>query len=98
MNTNGIISFERPFLLFSTRSLPLRGTDQILAPYMADVDTTGTGKIFYRQTVEPIQLARASSEIQRAYGLSQNFTIKSLFIATWSAVGFFPRRTDKVNH
>jgi len=75
----------------------LHGNNHILAPYWADVDTTGTGKIFYRQTADPSLLARASSEIQRAYGLSQNFAIRNLFIATWYKVGLFPSRTDKVN-
>ena len=97
MNTNGVISFGSPFTLSYIRSFPLSGNDQIIAPYWADVDTRGTGQIFYRQSTDPNLLARASSEIQAAYPLSQNVTVTSLFITSWDAVGYFSRETDKVN-
>ena len=96
MNTNGIVSLEKPFVSSSIDSLPLSGANKIIAPYWADIDTRGTGKIFYRQTTDPGLLARASSEIQKAFSLSQDFTVKNLFIATWNAVGFYPTRADKV--
>ena len=97
MNTNGVISFRYPFTSSFTTSLPLSGTYQIIAPYWADVDTRGTGQIFYRQSIDPDLLARASSEIQAAYPLSQNVTVTNLFITTWDAVGYYYRETDKVN-
>ena len=97
MNTNGIISIDSPFTSSSPSPLPLFGTNKIIAPYWGDVDTTGTGQIFYRQTTDPILLYRASRQIQAAYPLSPNVTITNLFIATWDAVGYYYMQTDKVN-
>ena len=79
--------------------LPLNGTDsteQIIAPYWADVDTSGTGQIFYRQSTDPSLLARATSEIQAAFPASENVTIQSLVIVTWDKVGYYNSNTDKV--
>ena len=98
VNTNGIVSFDKPFVSSSIKSLPLSGGDKIIAPFWADVDTRGAGKVFYRQAIDPSLLARASSEIQETFSLSQNFTIKNLFVVTWNAVGFYPTRADKVNY
>ena len=97
MNTNGVVSLDSPFTSPSPNPLPLNDTDKIIAPYWGDVDTTGTGQIFYRQTTDPNLLDRASSDIQAAYPLSPNVTVTNLFIATWDAVGYFFMQTDKVN-
>ena len=79
--------------------LPLNGTDstkQIIASYWADVDTSGTGQIFYRQSTDPSLIARATSEIQAAFPASENVTIESLVIVTWDKVGYYDSNTDKV--
>ena len=96
MNTNGIISLDAPFNSSYIRPLPLVGTEKIIAPYWSNIDTRGSGKIFYRKTAEPSLLTRATSEIQAAFPMSENLTITNLLIATWDAVGYFPERTDKV--
>ena len=69
----------------------------MLAPYWSATDNRGTGEVFYRQTAEPTLLARASSEIREMFPMSQNVTITNLLIVTWDAVGYYFRRTDKVN-
>ena len=97
MNTNGVISLDSPFTFASPSPLPLSGTYKIIAPYWGDVDTRGTGQIFYRQTTDPNLLDRASRDIQAAYPLVKNVVITNLFIATWDAVGYYNRQTDKVN-
>ena len=84
---------------YSPLLLPLNGTDsteQIIAPYWADVDTSGTGQIFYRQSTDPHLIARATSEIQAAFPASENVTIESLVIVTWDKVGYYDSNTDKV--
>ena len=96
VNTNGVISLGSPFTSSFIRSLPLSGTDQIIAPYWADVDTRGTGQIFYRQSTDPSLLARASREIQSAFPFSQNITVTNLLIATWDKVGYYFQNNDKV--
>ncbi|XP_065894659.1 sushi, nidogen and EGF-like domain-containing protein 1 [Dysidea avara] len=69
----------------------------MVAPYWADVDTRGTGNVFYRQTTDPSLLARATSEIRAAFPRSINVTITNLVIATWDAVGYFSLNIDKTN-
>ena len=97
VNANGVISLGGRYTTSTPRSLPLTGTYKIIAPYWADVDTRGTGNIYYRQTTDPILLARATSEIRAAYPMSQNLTITNMFIATWDSVGYYYRHTDKVS-
>ena len=98
VNTNGFISFDNPFTSHSPSPLPLGGTQQIIAPYWDNVDTRGTGEIFYRQTADPGLLAKTSNTIRGALPtLSQNAVITNLFIVTWDAVGYYPRGTDKVS-
>ena len=96
VNDNGVISFNSPYNVRTPLSLPLSGSDQIIAPYWADVDTRGTGQIFYRQSTDPSLLARASREIQSAFPSSQNITITNLLIATWDEVGYYSENDDKV--
>ena len=68
----------------------------MIAPYWADVDTTGTGQIYYRQTTNSTLLARATNEIRMAFPTSQNVNVTNLLIATWDSVGYYDSRTDKV--
>ena len=70
----------------------------MIAPFWeGNTDTTGTGNVFYRQTTDPHLLARALNQIQAAnLSVSQNIT--NLLIATWDAVGYYPKKTDKVRH
>ena len=79
---------------FTPSSLPSSVTN-FIAPYWCDVDTRGTGQVYYRQTNDPILLDRATNDIQSAL-LSENVVITNLFIVTWNAVGYYYRKTDKV--
>ena len=98
MGVDGVISLDEDIYLGSTPcSFPLTRTDEIIAPYWADVDTRGTGDIYYRQTTDPSLLARATSEIITAFPDSPDLTITNMFIATWDRVGYYNQRTDKVS-
>ena len=96
VNADGVISLDRRYSIYTPRSLPLTRTDKIIAPYWADVDTRGTGNIYYRQTTDPSLLARATSEIRAAFPMSQSIAITNMFIATWDSVGYYYWSTDKV--
>ena len=98
INDNGIISFNGHFDVHTPISLPLSGTQPIIAPYWADVDTRGAGQIFYRQTTNATLLSRATNEIRAAFPTSQNIAIQGLLIATWYKVGYFYSKTDKVSY
>ena len=77
------------------RSLPLNGS-RFIAPYWADTDLRGTGRIFYRQTNNPVLLAKATNQIREAFPSFQNVIVTNLVIVTWDAVGYYNRGTDKV--
>jgi len=98
INTNGIISFTAPVPQFTPDAFPLPGKF-LIAPFWADVDTRGTGNVYFKETTDPILLTRAKIVIKYAThqvaGLSR-FSPKWLFIATWSQVGYFNCHTDKV--
>ena len=99
VNDNGFISLNRPYNFHFPLPLPLNGTqqnEQIIAPYWADVDIRGAGRIYYRQTSDTNLLARATNEIRQRFPMSQNTTITNLLIATWSEVGYYYRNSDKV--
>ena len=96
INDNGVISFGSRYNVRTPLSFPLSGNNKIIAPYWADVDTRGTGNIYYRQTTDSSLLARATSEIRAAFPESRNVTIKNLLIATWYKVGYYYQNSDKV--
>ena len=96
VNDNGVISFNSRYNVRTPLSLPLSGTQQIIAPYWADVDTRRTGQILYRQTTNATLIARTTNEIRASFPLSENVTIQSLLIATWSSVGYYSLNFDKV--
>ena len=78
-----------------TPSFLRQDVTNFIAPYWCDVDTSGTGQVYYRQTNDSILLARAAKDIQSA-SLSDSVMITNLFIVTWNAVGYFHSSTDKV--
>ena len=92
VNTNGIISFNQTNTAYTPTDLPVN--TNILAVYWADVDTTGVGIIFYRETTNSALLSRASIEIQNAFSIE--FFATHLIIATWNSTGYYNSRTDKV--
>jgi len=68
----------------------------MVAPFWADVDTRGTGNVWYRESINPDLLDRANREIARVFPAQIPFTASDLFIATWEGVGYFNSKTDKV--
>ena len=96
VNNNGDISFTRAVSTYTPQAFPLSGNLQLIAPYWADVDTRGTGSVWYRQTTDSQLLARTRDEIRAAFINQATFNPTSLFIATWDHVGYYNRRTDKV--
>ena len=90
-----MIGLNRPYTPYGPRSLPIERST-FIAPYWADADLRGTGEVYYRQTRNPVLLTRATNEIQRAFSMSQDAIVTSLFIVTWEAVGYFNHGTDKV--
>lgn len=100
INSNGIISFGEEVTAFQPDPFPLPNI-KVIAPFWADVDTTGIGTVWYRVTSDAVLLDRARSDVLQNPILFpgvdlQNFFPTLLLIATWDHVGYFDQQTDKV--
>ncbi len=95
VNTNGLLSFGRPEPEYSPDHFPLLGPE-LVAPFWADVDTTGSGKVSYRDTSNQTLLERTRLDIQRYFEDSRRFEPSFLFIATWEQVGYYWNGTNAV--
>ena len=92
MNNNGDLSFGVPWSVYTPTAFPIPNIP-IVAAYQADVDTRGTGSVWYRTTRDPTLLAKAASDVQPLNG---TFSPQWLFITTWDHVGYNYNRTDEV--
>ena len=81
---------------FTPQSFPLGDGRQVIAPFWGDVDTTGTGSVWYRETLDESLLIRARNEIRAAFVNQMSFEPTVLFIATWDHVGYYSSHTDLV--
>ena len=66
--------------------------------FSADVDTTGIGQVFYRETTDAGLLQFASSNVDDVFPNLAPVSLTSLFIATWFYVGYFDNHVDRVTH
>ncbi|XP_014255919.1 nidogen-1 isoform X1 [Cimex lectularius] len=96
IDNNGLVSFaatdpEYQNLLFP---LPLPA----IAPFYSNVDTTGSGKVYARETTDQRLLDRSAHTIRQLYpNLPAEFDPKSMVVVTWDSVGYYNNKWDKVN-
>lgn len=95
VNDNGLLSFLTEVPAFFNAQFPL--TYPIIAPLYSDVDTRGTGRIYYRESRAADLLDRAARDIHRHFSQSSNFQPISVFIATWDGVGHYEKGVGLVN-
>ena len=76
--------------------LPFPLNYPIIAPYWADVDTLGTGSVYYRETSNTSIISTVASHVSNAFPSQSPFNATSVVIATWDRVGYYSQRTDKV--
>ena len=95
VNTNGVVSFGRPFTSAGPSLFPLDSA--LVAVFWDDVNTRDGGIIFYRETDDSRLLKRFSDEIQNVTE-DRRFVPTTLFIATWFRVAPYtkPPSTTKV--
>ena len=80
---------------YLSSSLPLANLP-LAAPFWGDVDTRGSGEVFFRQTNNQSLLASVGTQIQMSFMDSLQFLPTSVFIATWSNVGYYDMHTELV--
>ena len=106
MNIDGVLSFGEEFVTDENDSLDAiipfcdLYIEAALFPFVSDVDTRGVGEVLYWETKDTELGAAATAEIHGKFDDVDNLTNSStptLFIATWSSVGYYYNETDKVS-
>ena len=77
--------------LSSFTSSPFPLNYAIIAPYWADVDTRGTGSVYYRETSNASIISTVASHVSNAFPSQSPFYATSVVIATWYRVGYYNR-------
>ena len=94
MATNGLLSLNESVVSFTP--VPFPTAEVRIAPFWADVDTTGgLGNVFYRLTTDQTLLNQAAQIINNAF-MSSSFVPQYLAIVTWFEVGYYSEGGDKV--
>jgi hypothetical protein len=101
VNNNGNITFNSSLFDFTPFAFP--SVNQIIAPYFADVDTTGPpdvsgdslDDVYFSERTNQTDLGVISTIVNKAFGAG--FTATSAFVATWDHVGYFASHIDKLN-
>jgi len=91
--TNRFASEIKPF--------PSKGDGAMIAPYLADADTSGVGDIYYRHITDPTDptlkvISKDINDSNFKEFTRIGFNAKMAIIATWHQVGYFHRNSDKV--
>ena len=85
---------------FTPISFPLNGTTfderQLIAPFWADVDTRGTGRVWYRESTNQEDRDRAQREIRTIFQEAGGFSPNIVIVVTWDHVGYYEERTERV--
>ncbi|XP_078491511.1 nidogen-2-like [Ciona intestinalis] len=85
VNTDGFISFETDSSDVSNDDFPFK--EALLAPYMANLDTTHVGAVYYQEHMSSDILSRATADVRRAFPVAAaTFTAESVFVVTWNQV------------
>ncbi|XP_052829737.1 nidogen-1-like isoform X2 [Octopus bimaculoides] len=95
VNNNGHLTFETELPNYQSMLIIPTGF-KMIAPFLADVDTSRTGRVYYRETQNRDLIFKIQSLIARHFP-SVRFRARSLFIATWHEVGYFSQKYDKTN-
>jgi hypothetical protein len=101
VNNNGNITFTSSLLDFTPFVFP--SGNKIIAPYFADVDTTGApdvsgdglDDVYFSERTNQTDLIVISTIVNQAFGGA--FAAASAFVATWDHVGYFSSHVDKRN-
>ncbi|XP_076216835.1 alpha-tectorin-like isoform X1 [Aptenodytes patagonicus] len=96
VNNNGVVSFGVRVKQYTPDPFPLADGRPFVAPYWADVDNVLGGDIFYRETTDPMLLARITKNINH-YFPKIPFTAIWAFVATWDHVAYYGSTSKKGN-
>lgn len=89
VNNNGVVSFNVLVSQFTPESFPLTDGRAFIAPFWADVHNGIRGEIYYRETMDPVILKRATKDIRKYFKDMATFSATWVFIVTWEEVTFY---------
>ncbi|KAM8834963.1 alpha-tectorin [Synchiropus picturatus] len=89
VNNNGVISFNVQVSQFTPEAFPLSDSRSFIAPLWADVHNGIRGDVFYRESIEPDILERATHDVRKYFKNMPDFSATWTFIATWHQVTFY---------
>ncbi|PVD26094.1 hypothetical protein C0Q70_13762 [Pomacea canaliculata] len=96
VNLNGHVSFESEVPAYRG-DLALPFGLKLIAPFMADIDTRISGRVYYREARDQETLQRAATDIHNHFLGKVFFRPSTAFIVTWEKVGYYRQQSDKVN-
>ena len=95
INTNGVLSFQSPFIQSVSQGFSLSEVnDTLIVPFWDNLGIGRSGNIFYRVTNDTTLLQRARDQLQELFPSSGSFIPTTLFIATWDRVAGYEGATQ----
>ncbi len=89
VNSNGVLSFGRPFPVPPPVTFPIADNDLIF-PLWADINLwEHRSAVFFRQTTDPVILDDVRSDLHDGYYCSKDFIPSWVFIVTWHNVTMY---------
>nr|XP_002734454.1 PREDICTED: uncharacterized protein LOC100367616 [Saccoglossus kowalevskii] len=85
VNTNGVISVKKHKYTYRDFPAEFPFTDQtpMIAPFWGDVSTIFGGNVYWRESTDPIIIARALRDLKSYSCNSVDINVNWVFIATW---------------
>ncbi|GFO27398.1 nidogen-1, partial [Plakobranchus ocellatus] len=98
VNMNGQVSFGARFPDYRPDfKIPVGQAFPFIAIFLADVDTSRSGRVYYRYTNEYEIRGRAAVDVKAYFSRFGDYMPTGLFIVTWDRVGYFSAQVDKLN-
>ncbi len=95
ISVNGLISFVELVVQYTPDPFPL--DTPIIAPFLADADTEGTGTVWYNVTTAETTIGQMVADKVSIHFRDETFVPKTIVTVTWDHVGYFPEQVDVVN-
>ncbi len=85
-----------PDINYTPLEFPLSTNIPVMAPFWADIDTRGIGKIYYRMSNITRDVQMVNDIVANAFPAESDFTPDDVIIVTWQAVGYYDAKFNKV--
>lgn len=98
VSTNGALSLGDDATTLVNVKFPQSIIDKpLIAPFLADVDTTSAGNVYYRLSSSSSDLEYANEHIRNIGTFANDFYASQVVVVTWDSVGYFRNNSDKVD-